>query len=188
MNFNCGSLCLILALMAVSVGIPAQDSSSRIESIKADAYAKHPDDVVAGAKESAAALEQEFYAVAPASKLRAAAAYAFVGYYVKNVFEYKEVCAESGVTLVSYPSRFTALHAEALHIAGQLIDTAKAMDFAKRTANGSARNELNRLASAQGTDLPSICNWIEAHGDALAEGAQFYKIMPAISSNLMQPN
>lgn len=188
MNFNSRSLCLILALMAVSVGIPAQDSSSRIESIKAEAYAKHPDDAVAGAKESAAALEQEFYAVAPASKVRTAAAYAFVGYYVKNVFQYKEVCAEAGVTLISYPSRFAALHLEALHVAGQLIDTAKTMDSAKRAGDGSARRELDRLAGVQGTDLPGICKWIEAHGDALAEGAQFKRIMPAVSSDLMQPN
>lgn len=178
---------LISLLFFVGCNSSAQEQKNlveRIEKIKKDAYAQHPGNVEEGRKAANLAVEREMMTIS-SSQTKFAVSAGLVGYYYKNVFEFKKICASKGVVLESYPRKFAELHASAMQEASKIVDTKQLMFKLEAQGNKFAMDELEKLAVSQGTNLNGACLFLENNGENLAVGAQYSKILPGAYTILM---
>jgi hypothetical protein len=176
----CSLVRSIVTVSAVAVaGLAfAEDSSERIERIKSEAYRKHPGDLAGGAAEANRALELELKSVTGRTSQTEVAAFAFLGYYTKNVKAYGVVCGEQGVKFSEYPAHFAALHASLLRTAAKYADTKKVIQLQEPTAIQSAIKELARIAQSRQVSVKETCILVEENAAQVARDASFARVMP----------
>jgi len=179
----------VTALACISVCSLADDSTIDIDRIKADAAAAHPTDPVAATKAANEALERRLQQISKTKNDAAAAkelaAIAFLGYYMKNVFEIPSVCKEYGVDINNYSVAFAEANRIPYKAAASVVNVKPLIEQDKVSTHAYARSELQRLATSQKATLQGACYIIQAQAQKIAEGAKAASIMPKIYAQLL---
>lgn len=180
----------LFILFAIALGSAYSQSDekfSRIDRIKAEAYAKHPNDPIEGAKAANRALEQSAIpTAAPEPIQRKTAAIAFLSYYTKNTTGWRAACTEQGVALESYVREFTRVHQPQLVASSVLVGDAAGtikqfkLDFVSRS-----RQELNDVAAKKGISLREVCEIIERGAVTATDASHFSKVFPSMNALLI---